>query len=85
MNIDDVITTRAATHGPFEVQAEIAQKLKDLIASYSGYTMLNPIQREALDMVLHKVSRIVCGNPNVHDHWVDIAGYAKLAADRIKG
>jgi hypothetical protein len=42
-------------------------------------------QWEALEMIVHKIGRIVNGNPDVTDHWVDIAGYATLIADRLEG
>jgi hypothetical protein len=42
-------------------------------------------QWEALEMIVHKIGRIVNGNPDVVDHWVDIAGYAKLVSDRLQG
>ena len=29
-------------------------------------------------MILHKISRIVNGDPNYKDSWTDIIGYAKL-------
>jgi hypothetical protein len=41
-------------------------------------------QREALDMIAHKIGRILNGDPNYADSWVDIAGYAKLVADRLE-
>ena len=33
----------------------------------------------------HKLGRIINGNPDKVDHWTDIAGYAKLVADRLEG
>jgi hypothetical protein len=42
------------------------------------------MQRESLDMIAHKIARILNGNPNVHDHWHDIAGYATLVANDLK-
>ena len=41
--------------------------------------------REALFMIAHKIGRIVNGDPWYADSWVDIAGYAKLVADRLEG
>jgi hypothetical protein len=32
-----------------------------------------------------ELGRLVNGNPDVVDHWVDIAGYAKLVSDRLQG
>jgi hypothetical protein len=36
-------------------------------------------------MIVHKIGRIVNGNPDKVDHWDDIAGYATLVSDRLKG
>jgi hypothetical protein len=41
-------------------------------------------QAEALDMICHKIGRIVNGDPDYADSWIDIAGYAKLVADRLE-
>ena len=48
-----------------------------------GIYELSPDQAEALDMIAHKIARILNGDPNHHDHWHDIAGYATLIADRL--
>jgi hypothetical protein len=36
-------------------------------------------------MIMHKVARILNGDPNYADNWIDIAGYATLVADRLEG
>jgi hypothetical protein len=36
-------------------------------------------------MICHKIARILNGDPNYADSWVDIAGYAQLVADRLLG
>jgi hypothetical protein len=41
-------------------------------------------QREALDMIAHKIARIINGDPDYADSWVDIAGYATLVSERLK-
>jgi hypothetical protein len=40
--------------------------------------------REALEMVAHKIGRILNGDPKYHDSWHDIIGYTKLVADRLR-
>ena len=35
-------------------------------------------------MIASKLARIVIGNSNHRDSWIDIAGYAKLVADSIE-
>lgn len=81
-SVTKTLEDRKKTHGDFTVHAEIAQSLKEITGSYDGE--LNHVQREAVDMILHKIARILAGNPNEKDHWHDIAGYAKLVEDRIK-
>lgn len=46
---------------------------------------LDPDQKEALEMIAHKIGRILNGDPNYADSWHDIAGYAKLVDDRLNG
>ena len=41
-------------------------------------------KKEAIHMILVKLSRIIYGNHDHADHWDDIAGYALLVADRLK-
>jgi len=36
-------------------------------------------------MVVHKISRILNGNPNNIDSWHDIVGYASLVEKRLNG
>jgi hypothetical protein len=43
--------------------------------------MLKPEHAESLEMIAHKIGRILAGNENFHDHWDDIAGYAKLGSE----
>lgn len=81
-NIHDTLTERAKTHGDYSDHAMTTQKIKDVIRAGRTYGELNTHERETLDMIAHKIGRIVSGNPHFHDHWHDIAGYATLSADR---
>lgn len=79
-----ILEERKRQHGDFSVHAAISQQLKAVAQSdLGGYSAMSDTQREAIDMILHKVARILAGNPNHHDHWDDIAGYAKITRDRI--
>lgn len=80
--LSDTLAVRPTTHGDFSVNSVISQEMKMIVRSYDGN--LSDVQKEAIDMIVHKISRILAGNPNTKDHWHDIAGYAKLAEDRIK-
>lgn len=76
---------RGKTHGAFSDHARITISLKAVFtAEYEarcgrGQPYLNDQQREALDMIAHKIGRIIAGDPSFQDHWDDIAGYAHIA------
>lgn len=76
-----VLVDRGKTHGDFHDQAAISQQIKSILAH--GPRPLLALQKEALEMIAVKMSRIVSGDPNEIDHWLDIAGYAKLVSDII--
>jgi len=81
---EKMLAERKSQHGDFTVHAEITQRLKAIAQSdLGGYSSMSFTQREAIDMILHKIARILAGNPDHHDHWDDIAGYAKITRDRI--
>ena len=86
-NVDQVLDSRAKDYGKFIEGAEIMQMLKRLVHNYieDRGTPLAFDQREAIDMIIHKLGRIINGNPDKVDHWVDIAGYATLVAERLEG
>jgi len=74
---------RRRTHGEWPRTSRITRQLKayvdEEITRAGMPSALNYEQREALDMILAKIARIVSGDPNHADHWHDIAGYAQLA------
>ena len=80
---EELTRERQSTHGSFETNALISQGLKNIIHGAPGYNQLSYVQREALDMIALKISRILSGNPNEPDHWQDIAGYAHLGGKDV--
>lgn len=86
-SVDAILDERGKRYGTFTGHAAIAQLYKQETANF--LTTLNKVlandQQEALDMIFHKIGRIINGDPNYADSWVDIAGYAKLVADRLEG
>jgi len=85
--VDATLDARAVEYGKFIEGAEVMQMLKRVVqaALNNRDKTLAHDQAEAMDMIIHKIGRIVNGNPDVVDHWLDIAGYAKLVADRLEG
>ena len=86
-DVDQVLDSRAKDYGKFIEGAEIMQMLKRVVHNYIEQrgTPLAFDQREAIDMIIHKLGRIINGNPDKVDHWVDIAGYAILVSERLEG
>jgi len=83
MSIEKTLKQRQKTHGDFATHAKISQDIKNAMREHGLYE-LDVDQIEALEMVAHKIARVLNGNPNHHDHWHDIAGYATLVGDRLK-
>jgi hypothetical protein len=83
---DVILEERGNRYGKFTDHAAVTQKLKYIMRTHMGtrYERLDPDQQEALEMIAHKIGRIVNGDPDYHDSWADIAGYAKLVADRLE-
>jgi hypothetical protein len=84
-NLEETLEERGKRYGRFADHAQVTQDLKLVVAAYlrSRGKTLAADQQESLDMVFHKVGRIVCGDPNYADSWHDIAGFAKLVENRL--
>ena len=85
--IDAILGKRGEQYGSFMQSADTVVRIKSIMhnAVARNEVHLYPDQLQALDMIATKISRIVHGNPNHLDSWIDIAGYATLVADRIQG
>ena len=85
--VDTILDKRATTYGSFISVAGFAQDMKELIrdALDEQNVCLQVDHQEALDMIASKIARIIIGDANHIDSWIDIAGYATLVADRLKG
>jgi hypothetical protein len=81
--ITEILDERGKRYGKFKDHAEISQRLKYVVRDRKD--ALSDDQREALEMICHKIARIINGDPNYADSWIDIAGYAQLVADRLQG
>lgn len=85
--VDETLDERAQDYGKFKDGAELMQGIKRLLTDHAARhnKTFTDDQWEALEMIVHKMARIVNGNPDKVDSWVDIAGYATLVADRLQG
>ena len=80
---DDLLAERGKTHGDFGEHANITQSLKRVMHSARKWDELSDAQKEAAEMIAHKLGRILAGDPNLPDHWDDTAGYARLVSQRL--
>lgn len=80
-----LISERGSRYGKFKDGAEIMQSLKDTMRDVDGWNNLTASQKEALDMIQHKIGLILNGDPTYDDSWKDIAGYATLIVNELNG
>lgn len=80
--IDQTLSERGSRYGVFSSQAKISQDIKRAMVQ-GNWSRLADDQKECLEMFGHKIARILNGDPNYHDSWHDLGGYAKLVADRL--
>ena len=83
-NIDSTLNERGNRYGEFAGHANVTQNLKRAMGQHPGWHDLKNDQREALEMVAHKIGRILNGDPNYIDSWHDIIGYARLVEQRLE-
>ncbi len=79
-----LITERGTRYGEFKDGAAIMQQLKDVMRATPKWDALKPSRKEALEMIQHKIGRILNGDPDYDDNWKDIAGYATLIVKELQ-
>ena len=84
MDIEETLAERQKTYGSFKTHASITQHLKNVMRREPGWANLSPDKMQALEVISDKIGRILNGDPEFHDSWHDIVGYAKLVADTLK-
>jgi len=80
-----VLRERGQRYGLFSEQARIAQSLKNALRVEKGFYRLSEVQKEALEMVMHKIARMLNGDPTYDDNVVDIMGYTELMLRHMRG
>lgn len=83
--LDEILEERGKRYGKFKGHAQISQDIKTMMYNNGRWQQLAPDQAESLEMIAHKIARILNGDPDYVDNWIDIAGYAQLVADRLNG
>lgn len=85
MEVNDILKERGTRYGSYKGVSMISQMLKEAIRQSHNVrcNSLEWYQLESLDLICNKLARILNGDPNYRDSWVDIAGYAQLVVDEL--
>ena len=78
-----VIEERSKVYGDFKDIAEVSQKIKDMYYLNNAQE-LDPVINEGMDMIIHKLSRVICGGSRYIDNIRDIQGYCQLIIDYLE-
>lgn len=87
VNIQALLNERGERYGKFRNLAQVTQELKRVMTRHAhavGSTFSDS-QWEALEMIASRIGRLVNGDSSHIDSWEDIAGYAMLIADELRG
>lgn len=83
MEIEPLLKERGTRYGKFSGHAQITQAFKRVARGASQWESLSDDKKEALEMIFHKIGRVLNGDPNWSDSWVDVSGYAQLVVDSL--
>lgn len=81
--IDKTLEERGSRYGEFPDHACLTQELKITMHDHERWPDLDHDMKECLDMIAHKIGRIINGDPNYIDSWTDIIGYTRLVEKRL--
>ena len=85
--VSETLANRGTRYGSFDEHARITQNLKAVMKDSPNWQAgsLSASQMESLEMIQHKIGRILNGDANYADSWHDIAGYAMLVESELEG
>lgn len=83
--IFQTLSERGSRYGRFNSVATIVQDLKSVMQKSPNWEKLTASQKEALEMIQHKIARMLNGDPTYIDNAVDIVGYATLMMKNMQG
>ena len=85
-DIRETLKQRGSVYGNFSTLAYTSQSMKLVCRMNPGWFSLSKTERESIEMVLHKIARIVNGGggSKMKDEIRDCIGYLTLIADNYK-
>lgn len=83
-DVNEILDARGSRYGDFADNAYTTQYLKEFFRTHDSWRQMKRYQKESLEMIAHKIARILNGDPNYDDSWNDIAGYATLVVKKLR-
>jgi len=80
---DKQLLDRRDIYGNYKDISFTSQKMKKVFNDTLS-AGLNEYEKEAIDMILHKISRIAHSKKKYIDNWRDIIGYAQLVINEYE-
>lgn len=84
MSVEATLAERGVSYGEYTDGAKIAMDLFGRVQATPSYGSMSEDKQYAMFMFCAKMARLLNGDPNHRDSWIDIAGYAQLAHDRCE-
>lgn len=81
--VTNTLAERGSRYGDFSSHATITQNIKRAMVESPNWNELPDSMKESLEMIAHKIGRILNGDPAYADSWHDISGYATLIEQEL--
>jgi len=82
VSIEQTLKEREEKYGKFKDHSRISQNIKGAMND-GRWGELSSDKKEALELIAHKIARVLNGDPDYADNWHDIAGYATLVENSL--
>ena len=81
--VNKILEERGERYGSFIEHARITQDIKETLKTGESWDICTDTQKQSLELFADKMARIVNGDPDYDDSWVDIIGYAQLIVNEL--
>jgi glucan phosphorylase len=80
--VNEILEERGSRYGDFNKLSRLSQSIKD-VYYINQKENVTPAMSEAIEMIIHKLARIINGDPYYKDNFIDIQGYCQLYLDEL--
>ncbi len=80
--VEQTLEVRGSRYGSFLSNSNFTEEVNTYIRAKANRLLANA-EKAGIYMIVHKLSRIICGTGTVKDNPHDIAGYAVLVMDQV--